>query len=200
MKLSLHTDILQKKLSLINHAVTNKQLPILSHILLETRKELVHITATDLEIGIEVLLPAIIEEEGTIAIPAKLFSELITNLPQEKIICETKENSLEVKTKKTKSVLQTMSKDEFPVLYEEKGNEIFSVKPELFQKDLSKVVFAASLETTRPALSGVYIKKTEHGFVFVATDGYRLSLKTNKDLRIENQEQQEEKSIIIPSR
>src|SRR5882762_10271806 len=108
MKISVLTDTLQKKLSLINHAVTNKQLPILSHILLETKNGQVHLSATDLEIGIQADIPVDIEEEGVIAVPSKLFSELITNLPQEKITLQSHDNSLEVTSKKTKSVLQTM--------------------------------------------------------------------------------------------
>src|SRR5258708_5918181 len=108
MKISILTDNLQKKLSLINHAVTNKQLPILSHILLETKDGGVYISATDLEIGIESTIPAEIEDEGSTMIPAKVFNELINSLPQEKITLETKEGSLEIRSKRTKSILQTM--------------------------------------------------------------------------------------------
>jgi DNA polymerase III subunit beta len=197
MKISVLTDNLQKKLSLINHAVTNKQLPILSHILLEAKNGQVHLTATDLEIGMQATIPAEIEEEGIIAIPSKLFSELITNLPQEKIMLRATDTALEVVSKNTKSVLQTMNRDEFPSLYEDRGGEIFSIKPELLKKSLSMVVFSASLETTRPALSGVYMTKVDNGFVFVATDGYRLSLKINKEQIIKSEEL---KPLIIPAR
>jgi len=179
MKLSLLTDNLQKKLLLINHAISTKsQLPILSHVLLETKEGNISVSATDLEIGIETTIPAEISEEGSTAVPAKLFSELINNLPQEKISLEIHNGSLTITSKKTKSVLQTMKRDEFPALFEEKGEEIFKLKPEVLQKDFHTIVFAASMETTRPALSGVYMKQTDQGFVFVATDGYRLSLKT----------------------
>jgi len=179
MKLSLLTDNLQKKLLFINHAISPKsQLPILSHVLLETREETLSLSATDLEIGIETTIPAEILEEGSTTIPAKLFSELINNLPQEKISLETNNGSLIITSKKTKSVLQTMKHDDFPTLFEEKGEEIFTIKPDILQKNFHMIVFAASMETTRPALSGVYMKQSDEGIVFVATDGYRLSLKT----------------------
>ncbi len=178
MKISVSTDNLQKKLSLVNHAVTNKQLPILSHILLQAKKGQLYLAATDLEIGIEAIIPAEVEEEGETTVPARLFNELISNLPQETISLVSTGSALEVKSKKTKSTLQTMSKEEFPSLYEDKGQEVFRIKPDILRKDLSTIVFAASIETTRPALSGVYMKRMENGFVFVATDGYRLSLKS----------------------
>lgn len=197
MKITLLAENIQKKLPLVNHAISNKnQLPILSHILLETRDNKLILCGTDLEIGMEVAIPVNIEEEGSTTVPARLFTELISALPQEKITLETKEGSLEIVSKKSKSVLQTMSREEFPTLYEQKGEEIFSIPAETLRKDLVKVVFASSLETTRPALSGVLLRRTAEGFLFVATDGYRLSLK-KMDLKLDTSD---ERSLVVPAR
>src|SRR5258708_239435 len=118
MKVQLVTEHLQKKLSFLIHAVSSRsQLPILLHILLETRNGKLYLYATDLEIGIEMSIPAIIEEEGSVAVPARLFFELITSLAADTIIIASTEQSVEISGKKTHTTLQTMSKDEFPVLY-----------------------------------------------------------------------------------
>src|SRR5689334_14443619 len=172
MKISVLTENLQKKLPLLGHAISNKnQLPILSQFLLETKEGKLIIHATDLEIGFEITIPVSIEEEGATTVPAKLFSELINSLPAEKITLETHEGSLIITSKKTKSTLQTMSKDEFPILYEDKGEKVLQVTSEDFKKDLTMVAFAASIETTRPALSGILMKQDADGFIIVATDG-----------------------------
>ncbi len=177
MKVTLLAENLQKKLTLANHAISSRnQLPILSHVLLETKNGKVSISSTDLEIGIETTLPAQIEEEGAIAVPAKLFLELVNSLPQDKMTLQTKDGSLEIISKKTKTLLQTSPKDEFPMLYDEKGEELLTFEKGKMKGIFGKIVFSSSPEATRPALAGVLIKKTDNGFVVVATDGYRLSL------------------------
>ena len=195
MKVFVLTENLQRKLSFVNHAISGRnQLPILSQILIEAKENKLVISPTDLEIGIEVSLQVQIEEEGSTTVPAKLFSELISALPQEKITLKTREGLLEVKSSKTKSTLQTMPKEEFPMLYEELGEEILSLTPDEFKQHVGHVVFAASIETSRPALSGMLLKKTSQNVLFVATDGYRLSL----DTKIA--ETQAETAMIIPAR
>jgi DNA polymerase-3 subunit beta len=47
---------------------------------------------------------------------------------------------------------------------------------------LGKVVFSAGQDSTRPALTGVLIKKENTGVEIVATDGYRLSLKKSNSI------------------
>ncbi len=198
MKVSLLTANLQKKLSFLNHGVSSKsQLPILLNILLETKDGKLKLSTTDLEIGIETYLPVTIEEEGATTLPAKTFTELINSLPDDTITLQTKEGILEVVSKKTKSVFQTNNKEDFPTLYEEKGEKIATLPEEELKKDFSSVVFSSSIDTTRPALSGVLVRKEAEGFLLVATDGYRLSLKHYK---VVNSEALEDQSFIVPAR
>jgi DNA polymerase-3 subunit beta len=181
MKVTILTGNLQKKLSFINHGVSLKsQLPVLLNILIETKNNTVKISSTDLEIGIEVYLPATIEEEGGITIPAKTFTELIGSLSDDSVTLQTVNSTLEVITKRTRSVFQTIPKEDFPRLYEEQGEKIATLEEKNIHKDLASVIFASSLDTTRPALSGVLVRNEEEGFLLVATDGYRLSLKHYK--------------------
>lgn len=198
MKVTLLTANLQKKLSFLNHAVSNKsQLPILLNILLETHDGKLKISATDLEIGIETLIPVTIEEEGATTLPAKTFTELINSLSDESVTLQTKDDVLEVVSKRTKSVFQTTNRDDFPTLYEEKGEKIAALPEEKLHKDFSSVIFSASTDTTRPALSGVLVRKESEGFLLVATDGYRLSLKHYK---VEDSQGVDEQSFIVPAR
>lgn len=205
MKIQLQTDNLQQKLSFVNHAVSQKsQLPVLQNILLETQGDAIRISSTDLEIGIETTCPAVIQEQGGITVPTKTFTELINSLPQETISLETNENSLLVTSKKTKSTFQTIAKEEFPKLYEEKGVLLANIKTKNLHNDIAAVVFAASTDTAKPALSGILVKQNNPpsggGFLLVATDGYRLSLKRHPVHTATTEEKQEEKGIIIPAR
>jgi len=203
MKLHVLSENLQKKLPLINHAVSSKsQLPVLLNVLLETTPQGLKLSSTDLEIGIETVIPASIEEEGSTTIPAKVFSEVIAAIPNEKILLQTSGEKLTLTSSKTKSVFQTIPTDDFPKLYEEKGEVLSVIDSAILHKDFSKVVFAASLDTSRPALSGILVMKDEAvekgGFVLVSTDGYRLSLKHHvSDIR---RNEEFEKPMIVPAR
>lgn len=197
MKISLLTVNIQDKLSFVNHAVSLKsQIPILLNILLETQEGKLKIKSTDLEIGIEVFVPATIEEEGSITLPAKTFIELINSIPDETITLETTEDTLIVKSKKTKSVFQTIKSDEYPNLYKEKGEKIALLDEDEVKSDFSSIIFASATDTTRPALSGIMVKSEEAGFLLVATDGYRLSLKHHKT----NNKKVEPNTFIVPAR
>jgi len=198
MKVSLLTNNLQKKLSFLNHAVSAKsQLPILLNLLLETDNGRLKVSTTDLEIGIETYIPCTIEEEGATTLPAKTFTELINSLPDDMITLQSTDATLEVSSKRTKSTFQTTNKEEFPALYEEKGEKIATLPESELHKDFSSVVFSSSVDTTRPALSGVLVRKEAEGFLLVATDGYRLSLKHYK---VANNTASDEQSFIVPAR
>lgn len=178
MKVTLLAENLQKKLTFVNHAISSRNdLPILMNILLVADKDRLTLSSTDLEIGIQAGMPAEVEEEGSITVPAKTFIELVNSLPNEKITLTLQENTLKVESKKTKSSFQTISASEFPKLYEEKGDLLATVKLSELRKDVALVVFSASTDTVRPALSGILMKSEGEGFLFVGTDGYRLSLK-----------------------
>jgi len=198
MKINILTSNLQNKLSFVNHAISQKsQLPILLNILLEAKKDKLKISSTDLEIGIELYIPANVEEEGIVTIPAKTFIELINSISEESLTLQTDQDTLKVLSKKTKSVFQTIKGEDFPNLYKEKGEKIATFQAEEMRKDFSEIVFAASVDTTRPALSGVLVKNEADGFLLVATDGYRLSLKHHK-ATIKNAKNTNQ--FIIPAR
>jgi len=199
MKVTLLTNNLQKKLSFLNHGVSQKsQLPILLHILLETMdNNKLKICTTDLEIGIETYLSATIDEPGGITVPAKMFTELINSLPDDILTIQTTDSMLEVVSKKTKSTFPTANKEDFPSLYEHKGEKIAILDDARMHDDFGSVVFAASSDTTRPALSGILVRKEAEGFLLVATDGFRLSLKHYK---LPESTTMEDTSFIIPAR
>lgn len=201
MKVSLLSQNLQKKILFINHAVSQRsQLPILLNFLIRAEKGRLSISATDLEVGIVVEVPAKIEEEGAITVPAKTFTELMGAIFLDKITLETSGEGLVLTGSKTTAIFQTSPAEEFPKLYEEKGRQILSLARETIGKDFSKIVFAASPDSERPALSGVLIKEEKDGFLLVATDGYRLSLKKHALKNVKKTKKEDLISILVPSR
>jgi len=197
MKITFLSDNLQGKISFLNHAVSTRgQLPILSNFLLEAANGKLTISATDLEIGISSTIPVNIEKEGSVTIPAKNFSDLLSNIVSQKITLTLDGETLNLTGEKIKASFQTMPSEDFPKLYEEKGEEIINVKKSEIEEFISRIVFAAAIDSSRPALSGVLLDKDKEGALLVATDGYRLSLQKNVFRTTEGLE----KPLVVPAR
>jgi DNA polymerase III subunit beta len=201
MKVSLISENLQKKILFANHAISSRsQLPTLLNFLFEAKDGKLTISATDLEIGIMVDIPARIEKEGSTMVSAKTFVEIMGTITSNKILLETTAEGLVLKGEGEEATLQTSPTEDFPKLYEDKGKKIMVLKKETLEKDFGKVVFAASPDSERPALSGVLIKDEKEGFLLVATDGYRLSLKKHALQNTKKEKSNEEGSMLVPSR
>ena len=78
MKFKVDKSVLIKGIDTIQNVISAKAtLPILSNFLLETQKNSLRLTATDLNIGISCVIPVDIQEAGTITIPARRFSNMM---------------------------------------------------------------------------------------------------------------------------
>ena len=197
MLVSFLSDNLVKKISFLNHAVsTRSQLPILSNFLLTAKDGKLTISATDLEMGIVSSIPANVEKEGSVTVPAKNFSDLFSNIVNQKITLEVVDNTLKLKGEKIKASFQTMPFEDFPKLYDQKGEEVLSIDKKDIEQFFARTTFAAAIDSSRPALSGVLLENQKTGMCFIATDSYRLSLqKTSlKPLK------ELEKAIVVPAR
>ena len=196
MRCVVLAESLQRKLSFVSHGTSSKnQLPILSHVLLETIENQIRLRTTDLELGIETVIDAQVEETGAITVLIKPFLELVNNLRQEKVTLFLEGSSLHIVSSKLQATLPVSQANEFPLLYEEKGEEVFRMSGSEFKKRFGRIVFATSSETTRPALSGVFIKGIDNKMILVATDGYRLSLDA-----IEKENISSHSPLIIPAK
>ena len=71
--------------SVINGVASKTTMPILEGILIQTNDNELKLTSYDLEIGIEYILEANVEEQGNTVVNATMFSEIIKRLPSTEI-------------------------------------------------------------------------------------------------------------------
>lgn len=178
MKVTCLQENLLRALTLINRIVPAKsQLPILSHVMLSAKNNSFSLSATDLEIGLKLETPAKIEEPGEITIPARVFLELVATLQAGKIVLTQEETTLSLRAENHRATFQGIPASEFPSFADNGKNRVLHLKAESLRGVLESVVFAAATDEGRPVLTGVLLKSEKGECVFVATDGYRLSLK-----------------------
>lgn len=182
MKIECVKEKLTKALSKAEKITSrNSTLPILSCFLLKAEKDTLIITATNLDLGIEIGIPVKVLEPGVIAIPAQIFSNFISNIFNDKnIILESDGTTIKISTEHTKTTIKTISTEDFPIIPKVNKNNSFSVGSNDFLKGLRSVYYAASISTIKPTLSSVYIYSEEDFLIFVATDSFRLAEKRIK--------------------
>ncbi len=174
----------------------NLTLPILNNILLSIENNKLKISSTNLEIGINHWVSGKIQKKGNITVPAKLFSDFISNLPNEKVELKVKNNQLNIKCKNFKANLKGLSADDFPIIPKIKDKPLIKIKGSILKNAFSQVVEMTSISESRPEISGVYVKFDKNTIKLAATDSFRLA---EKNIEI-NSNKLKTQSIIIPQR
>ncbi|MCL5056200.1 MAG: DNA polymerase III subunit beta, partial [Firmicutes bacterium] len=156
------------------------------------------LAATDLEIGMKTLVPAKVEESGSVTVPARLFFEVVSHL-DEKLIeveMETETGMLELKGEGFKYQFNVLMSDEYPVLPDTPGENKITLTQKAFKEVLKETLFAAApVREDNPVLTGLLFKLDKEVLTIVALDGYRLakrSLKIAKNTF--------SRTLIVPSR
>lgn len=178
MKVEVSREHLIKGLQTVCPIIPSRAtLPILSHVLIEAKKESLTLTGTDLEIGINTTLPAQVQEEGATTIPAKRFMDLIKELPNTTLQLTTKKNQqLSVECERGIFKIVGLPKEEFPRLPHNEQQEGIVIDQSLLQAMLHVTSFAVSRDETRYALTGILFSSKGGSLRLVATDGRRLAL------------------------
>jgi DNA polymerase-3 subunit beta len=195
MKLQVLQENLNKAIGIASRFTSNRaQLPILGNILLSANKNKLTVSSTNLEISVSMSMGAKIEKEGEIGVPSRVFTELISNLPQETLTLEAEKEQLKISTPSFSSNVLGMNTSDFPKIPSRVVKEKGIVFPkEDFSKALSKVLFASSIDETRPILTGVLMILEKGSLTLVATDGFRLSFN-----KIKLQEIKEGPRMVLP--
>ncbi len=200
MKLSCLQENLKRGLAIVGHAVAGKStLPVLSNILLATDEGRLKLAATNLEIGITCWIGAKVEEEGAVTIPAKLLSDVVSGLPNDKIVLnlDARTQTINVRCARFEANIKGIEADEFPVIPTVADREpTVRFEPSALREAIDQVAFAAATDDTRPVLTGVLLRLKGTTATFAAADGFRLAVKT---IQL-GQAVTESIDVIIPAR
>ena len=202
MKIDTTKDNLLKGIQIVQNAVSSKNtLPILSHILIEAKKGEIRLTATDLEIGISMKVEGEVVEEGAFTVPARKFSEIVKELPNDAPIHISlkKGQSVNIEAGKSYFRLMGLAREDFPQLPEVpsgggRGGDSVKIPQEKLKHMIQLTSFAMSHDETRYVLNGILFSFKEKSLKLVATDGRRLAIIQKEILELGSLK----KDVIIP--
>ena len=183
MEFRVDKEVFLRSLQKIQGIVEKRtSMPILSNVLIEASESTLHVTATDLEVGMKSSYPAEVVSTGKITVGAKKLYEIVKELPNQEITFLTKDNDwVEIKCGKVQFNIVGLSPEEFPYFPAVKEESLFEIESSLLKGMIEKTSYAICTDETKYNLNGLFTKveSTPEGtqtLKMVATDGHRLSI------------------------
>lgn len=193
----LKSDILPNIQQAQNIVGQRTTLQILSNLLLETRREELQITSTDLEIGLFSTSKVEVEREGKTTVPARKFFDIIRNLPDDTIHVETDEkNTTHVSCGKSSYRIFGLPADDYPSLPEFDEVDSWEFSQSILKKIIRQTSYSISRDESRYVLNGIYVIFNSSEITAVATDGRRLSLSSHSGMSFRDSKV----DFILPSK
>ena len=197
MKFIVSSATLLKHLGALDGAIaSNPVVPILENFLFNLVGDNLSVTASDLHVTITTQLEVETVEEGSVAIPAKMLSDTLRNLPEQPVTfaVDLESYTIEILSDNGRYRLTGENAADFPRVPKVENTTSVELTSELISTAISYCLFATSTDEMKPAMNGIFVNITDKAAIFVATDGHRLV----RYRRFDAAEKASENTIIIP--
>ena len=166
-------------------------MPILSTVLLSAGGGDVHVSATDLELGFQQVVPADVIQEGSITISGRKLFEILKESRSNNFHIKEKENNwVFISDDVARFDLACLPADEYPTFVEPEGVVMVEADGESLSEMINKTIYSVTVEEAGFKLSGVFTERFDNDgntlLRMVATDGHRLSLIDKPFSNVEN--------------
>ena len=185
MKFIVSSTYLLKQLQVLGGVINNSNtLPILDNFLFELNNNALTVSASDLETTMASVLNVESDNQGQVAIPAKLLLDTLKTFPQQPLTFVVESNNtIEISSNHGKYALAYSSSDEFPKTIALDNPSQTIVPSEILSTAINKTIFAAGNDDLRPVMSGVFFQFSTEGLTFVATDAHKLVKYSRTDVQ-----------------
>ena len=189
MKFIVASGELQKALQVVSGVISSSQSrPILENFLFELDNEVLKVTASDGETTLITSLGVKSDDSGKLAVPAKIFQDLIKTFGDQPLTFSVKESEsgegglLEILDEKDNYEVALDNAEDYPELPEFDAAQKVTIASGVLADALSNTLFATSNDSLRPVMTGVLFQFTENETNFVSTDSHRLVVYKRTDV------------------
>lgn len=178
MKFTILRDDIHAALQAVASVVPQRStIAMTQNILISAENQRISLMATDLEITIHSWAGGEIEQEGRLAVPGKLLSDIIRELPNVNITFESDENfRLQFHSEFGEYKVAGEDPSNFPQMPQIEEFRSVHLNNDVLRKLIENTIFSTSRDELRPALTGVYFELEGQAIRTVATDGHRLAM------------------------
>ena len=172
-------ETLSNRLTLVSRAASARgAVQVLGGVLLRASDGLLELEATDMELSLRTSVPAMIEGEGAIVVPAKLLGDVVRLLPADEVTVayRPEDGAATIEAGSYSGRLNVFAAEDFPRLpsIDVPLHEIEAVS---LLDTVQRVSRAASRDESRPVLTGILVRFEGSRLTMAATDSYRMAVK-----------------------
>ncbi|WP_220729096.1 DNA polymerase III subunit beta [Apilactobacillus zhangqiuensis] len=202
MKFSIKRSAFIQGINMVSRAISSKTtIPILTGLKLTASNEGLILTGSNADVSIETVIDKndadnelIIEEEGSIVLPARFFSGIVKKLPSDKMTLSVANGfQTEITSGTSSFTINGLDAADYPHLPEIENDNEISLSGDVFKEIINQTVIAVSNQESRPILTGVHFVLKDGTLFAVATDSHRLSQR-----KVALPDNQGEYDVIIP--
>ena len=190
------SDILNSVNIVLKAIPVKSTMPILECLIIEANEDYIKLIANDIELGIETIVNGNVIEKGSVALNAKIFSEIIRKLPENDVHITTDQNYMtEIICEKAKFHISGRTSEEFPFLPKiEKENPVLLSQFTL-KEVIRQTVFSISDNDSNKIMTGELFEIKDNELRVVSLDGHRISIR-----KIQLKDSYDEIKVIIPGK
>ena len=197
MKFTCSKSNLLNGVQIVSKAVPNKTtMSILECILINASDNQIKLTANDMELGIETIIDGNVEEEGIIALEAKIFLEIVRKLPDNEIVIETDSSYMTTITcEKSKFNIVGKSGEDFTCLPSIEKLDSIVVSQYTLKEVVRQTIFSISDNDNNKLMTGELFEVNDDKLKVVSLDGHRISIR-----KINLKNSYPKKKVVVPGK
>lgn len=171
-------------------------MPILECMLLQTEGQALKLTTNDTEMGIETVVPAQIQEPGTIAVDARMLSEIVRKLPDSVVSFESDENDrIQIRCGKARFNIAGQKGDDFSFLPSVDQDESITLSQLTLKSVIQQTIFSIAANENNKIMTGELFEIKGDILRVVALDGHRIAMR-----RVALKNSFDERRVIVPGK
>ncbi len=171
-------------------------MPILECIIIQVTDNTIKFITNDMELGIETMISGTIIEAGSVAVNAKIFSDIIRKLPDNDVNIETDASyMLTIQCEKSVFTISGKSSEEFPALPKIEKRDALVLSQFSLKEIIRQTVFSISDNESNKIMTGELFEISGTEFKAVTLDGHRISIR-----KISLKEEYKATKVIVPGK
>ena len=180
------TDLLQGLLSVSRVIASKNSLPILDNFLFVLEGNSLTVTASDSETTLKTIINIDeVTEGGEIAVPAKLLTDTLKELPTQPIefATEPEKNIVNIAWASGSAQIPYLSTEDYPELPQLSEPIQLVLKGQILSEGINNTIYATADEELRPVMNGIFFDITQENTTMVASNAHKLVCYTRNDVK-----------------
>ena len=197
MKIICNQHDLLSSINIAQKAVPSKStMPVLECLLIEAYDGSIKISSSNMELSIETYLTGRIDIEGQVALNAKIFSEIVRKLPDDRVTIEVDQQFVTyIYCGPAKFKISGLLGDDFPKIPNYNKNDYINISQLSLKDIIRQTIFSIGDESRNRVMTGEHFEISDNVLTMTSLDGHRISIR-----KTTLKENYAEKDIVIPGK